>query len=454
MIKANVLLIDDNKNILKALEILLQFEFEKIETISNPNQITSYPNLNQFDLILLDMNFSAGINTGNEGLFWLKKIKQKVPKASIIMMTAYGAVELAVEALKSGAADFVLKPWNNEKLIATLKAAYQLRKSQAEVSELKQKGNQLKQMISQNVSPLIGSSTTFLSALKTAQKISKTDVNVIITGENGTGKELFARELHKLSKRSEEIFVSVDLGSIVDSLFESELFGHLKGAFTDAKEERVGKFEAAIGGTLFLDEIGNLSLTSQAKLLSAIQNKSIVKVGSNIPIPVDIRLICATNCNLEEMVEQGLFREDLLYRINTINIPLPPLRKRENDILILAQSFIDRYSKKYDKVGIKLNKSAEEKLMTYRWPGNVRELQHAIERAILLAESNILRPSDFPFNHKAEDNVQVNINTIDEMEKLMIAKALEKHKGNYTAAANELGITRQTLYNKVKKLNA
>jgi DNA-binding NtrC family response regulator len=454
MIKAKVLIIDDNKNILKALEILLQFEFEKIETISNPNQITSYPNLQQIDLILLDMNFSAGINTGNEGLFWLKKLKQKAPNASIIMMTAYGAVELAVEALKSGAADFVLKPWNNEKLIATLKSAYQLKKSKAEVSELKQKENQLKQMISQRDTPLIGSSVAFLSALKTAQKIAKTDVNVIITGENGTGKELFARELHSLSKRSEEIFVSVDLGSIVDSLFESELFGHLKGAFTDAKEDRIGKFEAAIGGTLFLDEIGNLSMTSQAKLLSAIQNKSIVKVGSNIPIPVDIRLICATNCNLEEMVKQGLFREDLLYRINTINISLPSLKERENDIIILAQTFIDRFSKKYDKVGIKLNKSAEEKLMSYKWPGNVRELQHAIERAILLADTNILGPSDFPFNQKEETINELNINTIDEMEKLMIAKALEKHNQNYTAAANELGVTRQTLYNKVKKLDA
>jgi DNA-binding NtrC family response regulator len=454
MIKAKVLIIDDNKNILKALEILLQFEFEKIETISNPNQITSYPNLQQIDLILLDMNFSAGINTGNEGLFWLKKLKQKAPDASIIMMTAYGAVELAVEALKSGAADFVLKPWNNEKLIATLKSAYQLKKSKAEVSELKQKENQLKQMISQRDTPLIGSSVAFLSALKTAQKIAKTDVNVIITGENGTGKELFARELHSLSKRSEEIFVSVDLGSIVDSLFESELFGHLKGAFTDAKEDRIGKFEAAIGGTLFLDEIGNLSMTSQAKLLSAIQNKSIVKVGSNIPIPVDIRLICATNCNLEEMVKQGLFREDLLYRINTINISLPSLKERENDIIILAQTFIDRFSKKYDKVGIKLNKSAEEKLMSYKWPGNVRELQHAIERAILLADTNILGPSDFPFNQKEETINELNINTIDEMEKLMIAKALEKHNQNYTAAANELGVTRQTLYNKVKKLDA
>ena len=454
MIKAKVLIVDDNKNIRKALEILLQFEYDSIESISNPNQLSTYDGLDSFALILLDMNFSAGINSGNEGIYWLKKIKKKAPNAAVIMMTAYGGVELAVEALKLGASDFILKPWNNEKLLATLKSAYQLYKSKKEVLVLKEKENNLKQLISPEQAKLIGKSPSFLETLKVAQKVAKTDVNVLITGENGTGKEMFAQELHRLSARKNEVFVSVDLGSIADSLFESELFGHLKGAFTDAHEDRIGKFEAAIGGTLFLDEIGNLSLTAQAKLLSAIQNKTIVKVGSNTQIPVDIRLLCATNCNLKEMVEQGLFREDLLYRINTINIDLPPLRKRKEDIPLLVDFFLHRFAKKYDKLGIKINKSAIDTLLGYTWPGNVRELQHAIERAVLLTEANIIESADFQFNHNHKTEANTELSTLDAMEKRMILKALDKHNGNYSAAANELGISRQTLYNKVKKIDA
>ena len=454
MINAKVLIVDDNKNIRKALEILLQFEYQTVESISNPNQLTSYEGLDSFALILLDMNFSAGINSGNEGIFWLNKIKKKAPHTSVIMMTAYGAIELAVEALKQGASDFILKPWNNEKLLATLKSAYQLHKSQNKVQELKEKENHLKQLINPDKVNLIGKSSAFVDTLKIAEKVASTDVNVLITGENGTGKEVFAKELHRLSSRKEEVFVSVDLGSISDSLFESELFGHLKGAFTDAHEDRIGKFEAAIGGTLFLDEIGNLSLTSQAKLLSAIQNKTIVRVGSNKPIPVDIRLICATNCNLEEMVAQSLFREDLVYRINTINIDLPPLRNRQEDIPLLAEYFLNRFAKKYDKIGISLHPEAMKKMTEYSWPGNVRELQHAMERAILLADSNTLVASDFALNpKKILEQPEAKI-TLNEMEKKMILKALDHHNGNFTAAANELGITRQTLYNKVKKIDA
>ena len=320
-----ILVIDDNKSVLSALEILLQFEFKQIKTISNPNQISSFPNLSDYDIVLLDMNFSAGVNTGNEGLFWLKEIKKKAPSISVIMMTAYGAVDLAVRALKLGASDFILKPWNNEKLLATIKSSLLLRKSQKEVQELKQKENNLKQVINQDSTNIIGDSKALTAILNLVDKVAKTDVNVLITGENGTGKELIARELHRLSSRKNEVFIGVDMGSISETLFESELFGHTKGAFTDAKEDRAGKFEAANGGTLFLDEIGNLSLQTQAKLLSVIQNRTIVRVGSNKPIQVDIRLICATNCDLAQMVTDGVFREDLLYRINTIHLEVPAL---------------------------------------------------------------------------------------------------------------------------------
>ncbi len=446
-----ILIIDDNKSLLSALEILLQFEYKHIETISNPNQISSLPNLSDFDIVLLDMNFSAGVNTGNEGLFWLKEIKKKAPLTSVLMMTAYGAIDLAVRALKEGAADFILKPWNNEKLLATIKSAYLLRKSLKEVQELKQKESHLKQVINQDNNYIIGNSKALTSVLNLVRKVAKTDVNVLITGENGTGKELIARELHRMSSRKNEVFIGVDMGSISETLFESELFGHTKGAFTDAKEDRAGKFEAANSGSLFLDEIGNLSLQTQAKLLSAIQNRTIVRVGSNKSIPVNIRLVCATNCNLNQMVEEGIFREDLLYRINTIHIEVPPLRERDKDILVLADFYLKKYATKYGKPSLRINTSAEEKLLGYRWPGNVRELQHTIERAVILCEGNVLKPTDFLLSTTIGVSLDKGPETLDEMEQLMIAKALDNHNGNYSAAANELGISRQTLYNKIKK---
>ncbi len=446
-----ILVIDDNKSVLSALEILLQFEFKTVNTISNPNQISSLRDLNTFDLVLLDMNFSAGVNTGNEGLFWLREIKKKAPLISVIMMTAYGAVDLAVQALKEGATDFILKPWNNEKLLATIKSAYLLRKSQNEVKELKEKESNLKQVINQDTNYIIGNSKALNAVLNLVRKVAKTDVNVLITGENGTGKELIARELHRLSGRQNEVFIGVDMGSISETLFESELFGHAKGAFTDAKEDRAGKFEAAHKGSLFLDEIGNLSLQTQAKLLSAIQNRTVVRVGSNKTIPVDIRLICATNCNLDQMVSDGIFREDLLYRINTIHIEVPPLRERENDILVLADFYLKKFASKYNKPSLRINHAAEEKLMTYQWPGNVRELQHTIERAVILSEGNVLKPTDFLLTKNADVSFEAGPETLDEMERLMITKALEQHNGNYSAAANKLGISRQTLYNKIKK---
>ena len=451
MVDAKILVVDDNKSVLSALEILLQFEYSNINTISNPNRISSFPDLDKIDVVLLDMNFSAGVNSGNEGLFWLKEIKKKAPMTVVIMMTAYGAVELAVQALKEGASDFILKPWNNDKFLATVKAAYMLRNSQKEINQLKQKESKLKQVINQDKNYIIGNSKALSTVLNLTNKVAKTDVNVLITGENGTGKELIARQLHKMSHRQNEVFIAVDMGSISENLFESELFGHLKGSFTDAKEDRIGKFEAANSGTLFLDEIGNLSLHMQAKLLSAIQNKVIVRVGSNVSIPVDIRLVCATNCNLEQMVTDGLFREDLLYRINTIDIEVPPLRDRGNDILVLADFYLKKFSSKYAKHGLRINDMAEEKLKQYSWPGNVRELQHTMERAVILCEGNILKPTDFILNTKSYTTLEVGAKTLEEMEEIMIQNALHNNDGNYSAAAAQLGISRQTLYNKIKK---
>lgn len=454
MQNGKVLVIDDNKSLLSALEILLQFEFEQVITISNPNQISSFQDLEDIDIILLDMNFSAGVNTGNEGLFWLREIKKKAPQTSVIMMTAYGAVDLAVEALKEGATDFILKPWNNEKLLATIKSAYALRKSKKEVQELKQKESHLKQVINQDSNYIIGNSKALTSVLNLVRKVAKTDVNVLITGENGTGKELIARELHRMSTRKNEVFIGVDMGSISETLFESELFGHTKGAFTDAKEDRAGKFEAANNGSLFLDEIGNLSLQTQAKLLSAIQNRTVVRVGSNKQTSVNIRLICATNCNLNQMVSDGIFREDLLYRINTIHIEVPPLRERDADILVLADFYLKKYASKYAKPSLRINTTAEEKLMAYSWPGNVRELQHTIERAVILCEGNVLKPTDFLLSKNSVSSLDKSPETLDEMEQMMIQNALDKNNGNYSAAANQLGISRQTLYNKIKKFDA
>ncbi len=452
MLDAKILIIDDNKSVLSALEILLQFEYKSVVTLSNPNQISSFQDLKDYDIVLLDMNFSAGVNTGNEGLYWLREIKKRAPQISVIMMTAYGAIDLAVKALKEGATDFVLKPWNNDKLLATVKSAFALRKSQKEVDQLKQKESHLKQVINQNKNNIVGNSKALHSVLNLVGKVAKTNVNVLVTGENGTGKELIARELHKLSTRKGEVFISVDMGSISENLFESELFGHLKGAFTDAKEDRAGKFEAANGGTLFLDEIGNLSLQTQAKLLSAIQNKTVVRVGSNKPIPVDIRLICATNVNLDKMVSDGLFREDLLYRINTISIEVPPLRERGDDILVLADFYLNKFAAKYAKPGLRINQAAQEKLMSYSWPGNIRELLHTMERSVILSEGNVLKPTDFLLNLKSAMAVDTGPSTLEEMELLMITNALNQNDGNYSAAAEQLGISRQTLYNKLKKM--
>ena len=451
MTKGNILIVDDNKSILSALEILFTPEFQSVTTLSDPNQIPTELRKNDYNLVVLDMNFSAAINTGNEGIYWLKRIREINPEISVVMITAYGDVELTVKALKAGATDFVLKPWDNAKLMATLKSALQLNLSKKEVNQLKEKEKELKNEINRDQKFIVGSSPQLMNILNMVRKVAKTDANILITGENGTGKELVAQEIHRLSKRAEEVLVSVDMGAITETLFESELFGHVKGAFTDAHENRPGKFEVADKGSLFLDEIGNLSFHLQAKLLAAIQNRQISRIGSNQTVSVDIRLICATNKNLESMVHEGLFREDLLFRINTIQIEVPPLRERGNDILVLADFFLRKYSSKYNKPNLKINQKAQDKLLKYSWPGNIRELQHTIEKAVILSDNNVLKPEDFFMRPiLSGKNITPEI-TLEEMEKRMISLAIEKNNGNFSAAAEQLGITRQTLYNKIKK---
>jgi DNA-binding NtrC family response regulator len=452
MKKGTILIVDDNKSVNSALEMMLQYEVKKIITITSPKRIHEILDQTEIDIVLLDMNFQAGINTGNEGLFWMKEILKHDNNISIVMITAYGDVELAVKAIREGAVDFILKPWNNEKLLATINTAWKLRTLRKEANILKNDNQFLKKEIKRSEEKIVlGASPTMINVMNIVRKVAETDANVLITGENGTGKELVAREIHNLSKRSNGLMVGVDMGSLTETLFESEMFGHVKGAFTDAKEDRSGKFEIAHKGTLFLDEIGNLSSQSQTKLLSALQNRSIVRVGSNRQIPVDIRLICATNCRLPERVNQGLFREDLLYRINTIQIEVPPLRDRVDDIPLLAFHFLRIYCDKYNKPGKKINDGGLEKLSNYRWPGNIRELRHSIEKAVILSDSSLLGPSDFSFNTSSK-GVSDNDNiTLEEMEKRLIAESIKKHDNNLSIVASKLGITRQTLYNKLKK---
>jgi len=449
--QGNILIVDDNKSILSTLEILLSPLFNKVTSLTDPNQIISFLRKEEYNLVILDMNFNAGVNTGNEGIYWLKRITELYPDISVVMITAYGDIELAVKALKEGASDFILKPWDNEKLLATIKLSVQLNLSMKQVSAMRERENELKKEMNRDRKDIIGSSPGLQKVLSMARKVARTDANVLITGENGTGKELIAYEIHRLSGRSEEILVMVDMGAVSETLFESELFGCVKGAFTDARENRPGKFEVADKGTLFLDEIGNLSFHLQAKLLAALENRAVSRLGSTRVIPIDIRLICATNKNLEKMIAEGLFREDLLYRINTIQIEVPPLRDRGNDIILLSDHFLKDYANKYNKPNLKINKPAYDKLLRYSWPGNIRELQHTIEKAVILSESDVLKPEDFYLRNVNVYENRDNIPTIEEMEKNLIDLALEKNNGNYSAAAEQLGITRQTLYNKLKK---
>ena len=442
MKKSKLLIVDDNPGILNALNLLLKSEFDVIKTISNPNQLYTELDRNDIDVVLLDMNFKAGVNTGNEGLFWLREIKRKSPRTQVIMITAYGDVELAVKSLREGAFDFVLKPWDNFKLKASLKSASWMKTTIADSQDLK--------AMKDNQRIITGKSLAMEEVMILINKIAATDANVVITGENGTGKELVAKEIHNLSKRTSGAFVMVDLSSLTETIFESELFGHKKGAFTNACEDKIGKFMLADRGTLFLDEIGNIPLNLQAKILTVLQTRIISPVGSNKETPVDFRLISATNRNLSEMVKDNQFRQDLLYRMNTIRIHLPPLRERLDDIADLALYFLKIYSGKYNKPDLELKEDAIQKLKKNAWPGNIRELQHTIEKAVILAEGDRIRPSDFLFMEN-DLNMINESETLEEMERKMIISTLKKNNYSQTLTAEQLGITRQTLYNKIKK---
>jgi hypothetical protein len=451
MKKGNILIVDDNKNVLSALRILLSDYFENIVLLTSPNTLMSELRDKNPDVVLLDMNFSAGINSGNEGLFWLSEIKKADEELPVVLFTAYADIDLAVKALKGGATDFVVKPWDNAKLLATLQSAYSLRQSRKEVKKLREKQSVLNRDIQKEEDICWGKSPAMQRLLTMIKKVAVTDANVLITGENGTGKELIAKMIHRYSPRAAETLISVDMGAVIETLFESELFGHVKGAFTDAKADRPGKFEAADGGSLFLDEIGNLSYPLQAKLLSALQTRHITRVGSNKSISVDIRLISATNKNLFKSVKEGEFREDLLYRINTIHLEVPPLRERREDIPQLADFFLRRLARKYGKSDLKLGEKTLCKLESYAWPGNVRELEHAIEKAVILSDNQELQPNDFYMRTPDETSFVVESFTLEEMEKILIEKALRKYDNNISAVAAELGISRPTLYSKIRK---
>ena len=450
--KGSILIVDDNASILNSLKQLLKYDFDVIRTLSNPNLIHNLIQKEQFDVILLDMNFRASENTGNEGIFWLHEILKIDPNAIVILITAYGDIDLAVKAIKEGAIDFISKPWDPNKLITTLQSGVKLRNAKKEVNELKNKQKALNYDINRPKNSIIGSSEKIKELLKKVQKVAETDANILILGENGTGKELIAREIHRLSKRKNNSFISVDMGSMAETLFESELFGHVKGAYTDAKESRIGRFELANNGTLFLDEIGNLSLILQSKILTILEQRKITPLGSNEEKEIDIRLVSASNKDLLHLVDDNLFREDLLYRLNTIELTIPPLRERGEDIIELAEYFVHKYSKQYQKQILKINSDSYNKLLQHNWPGNVRELKHTVEKAVILCEKNVLSPSDFFSNDNTiKKQVITNIETLAEAERMVLEKALKKAGGNLSQAAKILDISRSTLYSKMSK---
>lgn len=440
------MIVDDNRSVLVAAKMLLENYFESVITTSIPDRIRSILQENEIGVILLDMNFKAGINNGNEGLFWLAEIKKYHPTLPVVLFTAYADIELAVKGIKEGATDFVVKPWENQKLVETLQKAYKTGQSQST------RGNGTAPNTSK---PMYwGESAPMRQLRGIVEKVARTDANILITGENGTGKEMLAREIHRLSERGKAPLVTVDMGAITESLFESELFGHVKGAFTDAKADRPGKFEIANHGSLFLDEIGNLSYHLQAKLLTVLQQRSVIRVGDNTPIPIDIRLICATNRDLPEMVREGHFREDLLYRVNTIHLEIPPLRERPEDIIPLARIFLEKYAALYKRAVPTLSPDAEKQLREYPWMGNIRELEHAIEKALIIADGPMLdgRSLNLPAAQNAAPVTKAaapDATTLEEMEYQMIKAAIDKFSGNLSLAANQLGISRQTLYNKM-----
>ncbi|WP_210489906.1 sigma-54-dependent transcriptional regulator [Rufibacter aurantiacus] len=449
-----ILIIDDNEDILFSAKMLLKKYAQQVLIEKDPRKIPFLLNQDTYDLILLDMNFMEDTTSGNEGFYWLKEILTKDPSAVVIMITAFGDVEMAVRALKEGATDFVLKPWQNEKLIATLSAASKLKTSYKEISTLKKTNRALASQLSQDVNLVTGQSPAMQQLLHLMNRVAKTDADVLLLGENGTGKEVIARSLHQQSARADKVFISVDMGSLTETLFESELFGHKKGAFTDAKEDRVGRFEMANGGTLFLDEIGNLSLAMQAKLLTVLQRREVIRVGTGQPIPINVRLICATNMPLQQMVQQGRFRQDLLYRINTIELNLPALRDRLEDLPLLVDHFLKRYAQKYKQPAKSVSAAALERLKRYDWPGNIRELEHVLERASIISENHVLQPQDFFFLQMQQPSFAENVpqtHNLDEVERATVVKAMGKYDGNISKAAKELGLSRASLYRRLEK---
>lgn len=452
--EGKVLIIDDDQAVLYTAKMVLKQLFTQIKTASHPSEIMPLLDKEHFDVILLDMNFAQGKTSGQEGLFWVKEIRKADPEAQIVVTTAYGAIELAVNAMKEGAVDFLSKPWEKEKLSAIIMSAYEKYHSQKELKKWKDREQALSQDLESSFNEIISASKAMLLVFDTITKVSATDANVLILGENGTGKELVARAIHRASLRKHAPFIKVDLGAVTETLFESELFGHAKGAFTGAVEERAGRFEIASGGTLFLDEIANLSLPLQAKLLTALQSKQIIRVGTNKPMDIDVRLICATNMPVYDKISEPnpTFRQDLLYRINTVEITLPPLRDRADDIPILLSHYLQQFGKKYQKERLEISDRTLRQLQQYSWPGNVRELQHAVERAVIMSNSNSLEAGDFLMSNKQQPIVPTKASyNLEEVEKKTISEAMRKHQGNLSQTASELGMGRSTLYRKIKK---
>lgn len=452
MENGSILIVDDDEDILASAILFLEQQYSDIKGESNPANLTRLFEKNDFDVVLLDMNFSKGRTDGKEGINHLEKIVEQSPDTVVILMTAFGEIDLAVKGVKKGAFDFILKPWKNAKLLASVSSALRYRKSKQAVNRLENTRKTLSSDLDKGFQEIIGASDAITKVVKTIEKVAKTDTSVLLLGENGTGKELLARLLHRKSDRAEQVFISADMGSLNENLFESEMFGHIKGAFTDAKDDKIGRFELAKGGTIFLDEIGNLSYSLQAKLLSALEKRVICRVGSNIEIPIDIRLVSATNMPLQKMVAEGKFREDLFYRINTFEVHLPPLRERLDDIPILAEHFLKISSSKYNKPRIKVKKSTLKLLTKHNWPGNIRELQNTVERAVILSDNDEIVIDDFLLK-KTELKIDTNEETLnlDEMEKAIIMKALHKNNGNVTKAANDLGLQRNALYRRLEK---
>lgn len=450
---AKILIVDDEEDIRLSMQLFLSQHFTTVQTEANPFQLPRILRNEEYDLILLDMNFKKGETSGKDGMMWLEKILELQEDAGVIMITAYADVKTAVNAVKTGALDFVEKPWRNERLLATIHSALKLNASRKEVKKLEQQQQVLSSALDQPFGDIIGNSEPMQRVFTLIEKVAKTDANVLILGENGTGKELVARAIHRQSPRNDNVFISVDLGAIPESLFESELFGHKKGSFTDAREDRAGRFEIASGGSLFLDEIGNLSLPLQAKLLTALQSRQIRRIGANEFIPVDIRLVCATNMPLYEMVNENSFRQDLLYRINTVEIKLPPLRERREDIPLLIDHFLSMFAKKYQKKDLSVKRDTMQQLRAYHWPGNIRELRHAVERAVILSESESLEISDFILRGGPDGNGSAEPDTYNlaDLEAWAVRKALTKHGGNISKAAEELGLTRAALYRRLAK---